>query len=108
MCKTACYSGSMDSSNPCHWHWRGKRLHHHCGDVCCVFVLCIAVSFVVCRKVPEHNLKVHILPYYKVNRHYFLTHIGMRHTKWGTRTQNQRFVSVGKSEMTICTYVGNG
>ena len=30
-------SGGVESSNPC--HWRGKRLHHHGGDVCCVFVL---------------------------------------------------------------------
>ncbi len=35
-------SGSVDSSNPhC---WRGDRLHHHGGDVCCVFVLCVAIS----------------------------------------------------------------
>jgi hypothetical protein len=29
--------GGMESSNP--RRWRGKRLHHHGGDVCCVFVL---------------------------------------------------------------------
>jgi hypothetical protein len=70
--------GSMDSSNP--HHWRGTWLHHHGGDVLCVFFLCVAVSLVVCRKGPEHNLKVLILPYYEVNRHYVLTHIGMHHT----------------------------
>jgi hypothetical protein len=40
--KAARYLGGMDSSNP--HHWRGKQLHHHGGDVCCVFVLCDAVS----------------------------------------------------------------
>jgi hypothetical protein len=36
-------SGGVDLLNPrC---WRGKRLHQHGGDVCCVFVfLCDAVS----------------------------------------------------------------
>ncbi len=34
--------GSLDSSNPS--RWRGKWLHHHGGDVSCVFVLCVAVS----------------------------------------------------------------
>ncbi len=70
-------SGGMDSSNPC--RWRGKRLHHHGGDVCCVFVLCVVVSLVVCKKVPEHNLKVCILPYYKVSRCYFLAHPRVHH-----------------------------
>jgi hypothetical protein len=37
MRKAAHPLGGMESSNPrC---WRGKRLHHHGGDVCCVFVL---------------------------------------------------------------------
>jgi hypothetical protein len=60
--------------------WRGKRLHHHGGDVCCVFVLCDVVSLAVCKKGPEHDLKVRILPYYKVNRCYVLTHIGVHHS----------------------------
>ena len=34
--------GGMDSSNP--RHWRGWRLHHHSVGVCCVYVLCVAVS----------------------------------------------------------------
>jgi hypothetical protein len=42
MRKAARPLGSMDSSNP--RRWRGKRLHHHGGDVSCVFVLCIAFS----------------------------------------------------------------
>ncbi len=67
--KAVCPLGGVDSLNPC--RWRGKRLHHYGGDVCCVFVLCITISLVVCKKVPEHNLKVHILPYCKVNMHYF-------------------------------------
>ncbi len=37
MCKAACHSGSVDSSNPC--RWRGKRLHHYSGGVCWLFVL---------------------------------------------------------------------
>jgi hypothetical protein len=36
MSKAAHPSGSMESSNP--RRWRGKRLHHHGGDVRCVFV----------------------------------------------------------------------
>jgi hypothetical protein len=66
MLKAARPLGGMDSLNPsC---WRGKRLHHHGGDVgCIVLYLCIAVKLIVCKKVPEHNLKVHILLYYNVN-----------------------------------------
>jgi hypothetical protein len=37
MCKAARPSGSMVSLNP--RHWRGKRLHHHGGGVCRLFVL---------------------------------------------------------------------
>jgi hypothetical protein len=42
MRKATCPLGSVDSSNPC--CRRGKQLHHHGGDVCCVFVLCVGVS----------------------------------------------------------------
>jgi hypothetical protein len=72
MRKAACPSGGMDSFNPC--YWRGKRLHHHGGDVCCVFVFCVTVSLGVCKQVPEHILKVPIWPYYKFNRCYSLAH----------------------------------
>ncbi len=66
MRKAARPSGSVDSSNP--RRWRGKRFHHHGGDVCCVVLwLCVAVKLIVCKKVPEHNRKVNTLPYYKVN-----------------------------------------
>jgi hypothetical protein len=51
--------GGVDSSNP--RRWRSKRLNHHGDDVCCVFVLCVAISLIVCKKSPEHNLKVCIL-----------------------------------------------
>jgi hypothetical protein len=37
MSKAACHSDGVDSSNPC--PWRGKRLHHHGGGVCWLFVL---------------------------------------------------------------------
>jgi hypothetical protein len=42
MCKAAHHLGSLDSSNPC--PWRGKWLHHHGGDACCVIVFFDAVS----------------------------------------------------------------
>jgi hypothetical protein len=42
MCKANRPLDGMDSLNP--HRWRGKWLHHHGGDVCCVFVLCVAVS----------------------------------------------------------------
>jgi hypothetical protein len=42
MCKAARPSEGVDSLNP--RRWRGKWLHHHGGDVRCVFVLCVAVS----------------------------------------------------------------
>jgi hypothetical protein len=42
MRKAARPSNSVDSLNPC--CWRGKQLHHHGGDVSCVFVLCGMVS----------------------------------------------------------------
>ncbi len=79
MCRAAHHSGGVDSSNP--YHWSGKRLHHHGGDVCCVLVFSLFwLLSLVCKKIPEHNLKVRISPYYKVNRCYALTHIGMHHT----------------------------
>jgi hypothetical protein len=37
MCKAARPSSGMESSNP--RHWRGKRLHHHGGEV----LLCVCV-----------------------------------------------------------------
>ncbi len=37
MRKAAHPSGGMVSFNPC--RWRGKRLHHHGGGVCWLFVL---------------------------------------------------------------------
>jgi hypothetical protein len=59
--------GSVDSSNQS--RWRGKLLNHHDhgGDVHCVVLwLCVAVKLIVCKKVPEHNLKVCKLPYHEV------------------------------------------
>jgi hypothetical protein len=37
MHKAACHSDGVDSLNP--RRWRGKRLHHHGGGVCWLFVL---------------------------------------------------------------------
>ncbi len=69
----------VDSLNPC--HWRGKPLHHHGDDVWCVFVLCDVVLLVMCKNVQEHNLEVHILPYYKDKWHYFLIHPDVHHSQ---------------------------
>jgi hypothetical protein len=60
---------------PLGWHGfiestplEGQALHHHGGNVCCVVLwLCVVVKLILYTKVPEHNLNVHILPYYKVN-----------------------------------------
>ncbi len=78
MRKAARPLGSVDSLNP--RRWRCKQLNHHGVDVCCAFVLCVAVSLAICKKVPEHNLKVLISLYYKVNRRHFLIHPGVHHT----------------------------
>jgi hypothetical protein len=37
MSKATRHSDGVDSLNP--HHWRGEHLHHHDGDVCCLFVL---------------------------------------------------------------------
>ncbi len=59
MCKAARPSGGMESSNP--RRWRGKRLHHHGGDVCCVFVLLWMDSeLIVCKKWYKNNLKMRL------------------------------------------------
>ncbi len=39
MRKAACHSGSVDSLILC--RFRGKGLHHHGGDVCLMFALCV-------------------------------------------------------------------
>ncbi len=46
--------------------------------VCLCWVMRSHLSYI--KKVPEHNLKVRILPYYKVNMCTILTHIGVHHT----------------------------
>ena len=45
MHKAAHSLGSVESSNP--HGWRGKRLHHHGGDVCCVLCVCVVVDGLV-------------------------------------------------------------
>ncbi len=62
MRKAACPLGGVESSNPC--CWRGERLHHHGGDVCCVFVLLWMDSWHlklnVCKKWYKNNLKMRL------------------------------------------------
>jgi hypothetical protein len=59
MCKAARPSGGMESSNT--HRWRGKQLHHHGGDVCCVFVLLWMDSELnVCKKWYKNNLKIRL------------------------------------------------
>ncbi len=62
MRKAAHPSGSVESSNPC--RWRGKRLHHHGGDVCCVIVLLWMDSWHhklnVCKKLYKNNPKMRL------------------------------------------------
>jgi hypothetical protein len=48
--------------------------------LCCGLRSLLVGTLIVCEKVPEHNLKVRILPYYEVNRHYFLAHPRVHHT----------------------------
>ncbi len=62
MRKAARHSGGMDSYNQhC---WRGKRLHHHGGDVCHLFVLLWMDSWchdlIVCKKWYKNNLKMRL------------------------------------------------
>ncbi len=59
MSKAACLSGGVDSLNP--FRWRGKRLHHHGGGVCWLFVLLWIDSWrhklIVCKKWYKNNPK---------------------------------------------------
>jgi hypothetical protein len=74
--KAARLSGGMESLNPC--RWRGKRLHHHGGGVCWLFVLLWMDSgcheLIVCKKWSKNNLKMRLM-------HYFLIHVGVHHTE---------------------------
>jgi hypothetical protein len=59
MCKATRPLGIMESSNPC--RWRGKRLHHHGGDVCYVYVLLwMDLELNVCKKRYKNNLKMRL------------------------------------------------
>jgi hypothetical protein len=59
MCKAAHPLGGMESSNP--RRWRGKRLHHHGGDVRCVFVfLWMDSELNVCKKQYKNKLKMRL------------------------------------------------
>ncbi len=63
MRKAARPSGGMESSNP--RRWRGKQLHHHGGDVRCVFVLLWMNSWHhklnVCKKWYKNNIKMRLM-----------------------------------------------
>ena len=48
--------------------------------LCCVLHLVWLSSLVVCKKVLENILRGLILPYYKVNRCYFVAHPDLHHT----------------------------
>ena len=51
--------GGMESSNP--HRWMGKQLHHHGGDVCCVFVLLWMDSELnACKKRYKNSLKMRL------------------------------------------------
>ena len=68
--------GGVDSSNP--RHWRGWRLHHHSVGVCCVYVLCVAVSsgrHLSC--VDKYHTKTLRWGY----RHCLVGHPGLHHTR---------------------------
>ncbi len=75
MHKAARHSDGVDSSNPC--RWRGKRLHHHGGGVCWLFVLLWMDSWhhelIICKKWYKNNLKMRLMCY-------FLIHVGVHHT----------------------------
>ncbi len=62
MRKAAHPSGGVDSLNP--HRWRGKRLHHHGGGVCWLFVLLWMDSWrhdlIVCKLWYKKNLKVRL------------------------------------------------
>ncbi len=55
-------SGGVDSLNPC--RWRGKRLHHHGGGVCWLFVLLWMDlwrhKLIVCKIWYKNNLKMRL------------------------------------------------
>jgi hypothetical protein len=48
--------------------------------LCCVLQSLLVASLIVCKKVPEHTLKIRISPYYKVIRKYLVTHPRVHHT----------------------------
>ncbi len=62
MRKAACHSDGVDSLNP--RRWRGKRLYHHGGGVCCLFVLLWMDSWrhelIVSKKWYKNNLKMRL------------------------------------------------
>jgi hypothetical protein len=59
MRKAARHLGGVVSSNPC--RWRGKRLHHHGGGVCWLFVLLWMDLWchetIICKKWYKNNPK---------------------------------------------------
>jgi hypothetical protein len=62
MRKATRHLDGVDSLNPC--RWRGKRLHHHGGGVCWLFVLLWMDSrcheLIVCKTWYKNNLKMRL------------------------------------------------
>ncbi len=88
MCKAACHSDRVDSSNP--HRWRGKRLHHHGGGVCWLFVLLwmdlCCHELIICKKRHKNNLKMRLMtllfdPHWHAP-HLYLTNSGICNV-WG-------------------------
>ena len=58
MRKAAHHLDGVDSLNL--RRWRGKRLHHHGGGVCWLFVFSCCHELIVCKKWYKNNLKTRL------------------------------------------------
>ncbi len=50
--------------------------------LCCCVMQSLLIVVTCMYRVPEHNIKVCILPYYKVSGVIFLSHLRVHHTPW--------------------------
>jgi hypothetical protein len=48
--------------------------------VVCLFCVLLSLLVGLCKEIPEHNLKLCISPYYKINWHYLLINPAVHHT----------------------------